>query len=95
MSGDVAGALEFGQSADPGDRLQRIEVAALLQQARESHDSANAKARLVNLYERTRDARFLMLWAEQQAFDGNWQRSANEPVNSSERSRHRMHFTSS
>jgi hypothetical protein len=71
FSGDATGALEFAKAASHG-RFQRIEVAALLQQARKSHDSATAKERLIEFYEGTGDARYLMLWAEQQAFDGNW-----------------------
>ena len=72
MSGDTAGALEFAQSADHAGRLERIEAAALLQQARKNHDAARAKERLVELYSRTGDARYLVLWVEQQAFEGNW-----------------------
>jgi len=72
MSGDAAGALEFAKSVSHGGRLQPIRMAALLQEARKSQDSANAKRRLVEVYESTGDARYLMMWAEQQAFEGNW-----------------------
>jgi tetratricopeptide (TPR) repeat protein len=72
MSGDEAAALAHIQSVGSRDRHQRIEVAALLQQARKGHDSAKAKERLDELYRRTGDTHYLMMWVEQQAFEGNW-----------------------
>ena len=72
MSGDTAGALEFGTSVSHGSRPQHIEVVALLQQARQSHDSARVKELLAGLYGSSGDPRYLMLLAGQQAFEGNW-----------------------
>jgi tetratricopeptide (TPR) repeat protein len=72
MSGDAQGALEFGTSVSDRGRPQHVEVAALLQQARQSHDSAHVKELLDSLYGSTGDPRYLMLWAGQQAFEGNW-----------------------